>query len=451
MSGAGEGRMAVNDALLNDVVLNKRRQVRTSARSGFPWRKTLAWLAIVLLIAIGIRTYRKEKNRMTPQPRGIVLGMYSGVPDYDYRDELRHIADSGAQAVSLQAIYRMENYDSVEVVRHPTSSPTEESLRRTFKQAKALGLRMMFFPTINLRNEAHDPTWWRGNIQPKDWSLWWKNYTAFNVELARVAQEEGVEWYSLGTEMATTHAFPDQWRHLAKAVRSVFNGKLTYSVNFDSHDGFAFGDCLDVIGMNTYDPISKGEAPPSMEAVQDAWWWIVTKARTLEARFQRPVMVTEVGYPSVKGAHAGPWDFRSHKEADAELQKHLVEGALKVLRQWTEGHAVFYYLYGENLKSGVVPGGPADRTYAPWGKPVEGVLHWYFREPVFEGAIPATDEKLKDALAQSLEAALRREKEYEDAPLPQWVKHYEQRDPELWRRVYGRVHQAGKNTGERQG
>lgn len=413
----------------------------------FPWRRALAWVSLVLLMGYGFRIYNRENQRMTPQPRGIVLGLYAGVPDYDYKDELRRIAESGAQAVSLQAIYRMERYDSVEVVRHPTSSPTEESLRRTFRQAKALGLRMMFFPTINLRNEAHDPTWWRGNIQPKDWNLWWKNYTDFNVKLAQVAEDEGVEWFSLGTEMATTHAFPYQWRQLAKAVKAVFKGKVTYSLNFDSHDGFAFGDCLDVIGMNTYDPISKQKAMPSAEQVRDAWWWIVTKARTLEVRFNRPVMVTEIGYPSVAGAHAGPWDFRSQNEADPELQKHLVEGALQVLRQWTEGHAVFYYLYGENLRSGVIPGGPSDRTYAPWGKPVESVLHWYFQEPVFEGAIPASQQNLKDALAQSLEAAIRKDKEYEDAPLPEWVKRYKDQDPDLWQRIYTRVHQAGKNTG----
>ena len=128
----------------------------------------------------------------------MVLGLYSGVPDYDYRVELARIAESGATAVSLQAIYRMERHDSVEVVRHPTSSPTEASLRRTFRQARERGLRMMFFPTINLRDEAANATWWRGNIEPRDWELWWRNYTAFNVRLAGLAQEEGVEWYSVG-------------------------------------------------------------------------------------------------------------------------------------------------------------------------------------------------------------------------------------------------------------
>jgi len=365
----------------------------------------------------------------------MVLGLYAGVPDYDYGAELARIAASGATAVSLQAIYRMERHDSVEVVRHPTSSPTEASLRRTFRQARERGLRMMFFPTINLRDEAANATWWRGNIEPRDWDLWWRNYAAFNLRLARLAQEEGVEWYSVGTEMASTHRFPDRWRALVQEVRQVFRGRITYSVNFDAHDTFSFGDALDVIGINTYDPIAKRDRRPTDEQIRDAWWWIVYKARTLEARFQRPVMITEMGYPSVAQAHAGPWDFRTSQPPDPELQDRLVTGALKVLRNWGDGEAVFYYLYGENLEKGVVPGGVGDRTYSPWGKPVEASLRWYFAEPIFETGRPTPPELLQEAVAQSLLAAERKNRRYEDGALPGWVEDWKRLHPADWLRV----------------
>lgn len=395
-------------------------------------RTFLAVLAFLALpITFGVLRHR-ERTRLVPQPRGVVLGLYAGVPDYDYREELIHIQGSGATCVSLQAIYRMERYDSTEIVRHPTSSPTEEALRRTFRQARMLGLRMMFFPTINLRDEADNATWWRGNIRPRDWDAWWRGYTAFNVQLARLAQEEGVEWFSVGTEMASTHPFPERWRSLVADVRRVFRGKVTYSVNFDAHDSFAFGDCLDVIGMNTYDPIAKFDDYPSPAQVREAWWWIVYKARTLQARFGRPVMITEVGYPSVAHAHVGPWDFRTEKPADPALQKELVEGALKVLRNWSDGEAVFYYLYGENLKRGMVPGGLEDRTYAPWGKPVEAVLRWYFAEPIFEGHIPPRPENIREATVQTLASHLRKARDYEDAPLPPWVQAWRRDHPDQW-------------------
>jgi hypothetical protein len=377
-----------------------------------------ALLALPLTLAV-IR--RMERRKLVPQPRGMVLGLYAGLPDYDYRQELDRIAAAGATCVSLQAIYRMDTGRSCTIRRHPTSSPTEAALRRTFREARADQLRIMLFPTINLRDEAENAKWWRGNIEPADWDLWWRNYTAFNVHLARIAQEEGVEWYSVGTEMASTHRFPDRWRALVAEVRRVFKGKITYSVNFDSHDSFTFGDCLDVIGMNTYDPIAKHDARPTPEQVRDAWWWIVTKARTLQARFNRPVMITEVGYPSVAGANAGPWDFRTGQPCDLELQEELLEGAFGVLRNWADGQAVFYYLYGENLDRKPV-GGPQDRTYAVWGKPAEATLKAYFALPIFQGQRPLSDQDRHDAVVQSLLGSLRKVRDYEDAQIPPWVE-----------------------------
>ncbi|MBK8791459.1 MAG: hypothetical protein IPO28_15330 [Holophagaceae bacterium] len=221
-----------------------------------------------------------------------------------------------------------------------------------------------------------------------------------------------MERYSLGTEMASTHLFPDQWRRLAADVRQVFKGKLVYSVNFDSHDSFTFGDCLDVIGINTYDPIAKYDDYPTPEQIRDAWWWIVYKARTLTARFQKPVMITEVGYPSVAHAHVGPWDFRTDKPLDLALQNLLLKGAFGVLRHWSDGDAVFYYLYGEHLNQKPV-GGPTDRTYAVWGKPAEATLRKYFREPIWDRHLPPRAENIHEAVVQSLVSWHRKLRDYE--------------------------------------
>ena len=391
-------------------------------------RRILALLAILILPLTLWFVARRQRRALVPQPRGMVLGLYAGLPDYDYRLELDRIQATGATCVSLQAIYRMDTGHSHEIRRHPTSSPTEAALRLTFRQARARGLRMMFFPTINMRDEADNADWWRGNIRPDDWELWWRNYTAFNVRLAALAQEGGVEWYSLGTEMASTHRFPAHWCALAAEVRKVFKGKLVYSVNFDSHDSFTFGECLDVIGVNTYDPIAKYDEYPAPDQIRDAWWWIVYKARTLQARFHRPVMITEVGYPSVAHAHVGPWDFRTDKPVDLDLQDLLLKGAFGVLRYWTDGDAVFYYLYGENLNEKPV-GGRQDRTYAVWGKPAEATLRKYFREPIWDRHLPPREEDIHEAVVQSLVSWHRKVRDYEDAELPPWVLEWEASNP----------------------
>ena len=119
-------------------------------------RRLLVLLALLALPVTLVVKRRIERRVLVPQPRGMVLGLYAGVPDYDYREELDRIAGTGATCVSLQAIYRMDTGHSSEVRRHPTSSPTEEALLHTFRQAKVRGLRMMFFPTLNMRDEAEN-------------------------------------------------------------------------------------------------------------------------------------------------------------------------------------------------------------------------------------------------------------------------------------------------------
>jgi hypothetical protein len=397
-------------------------------------RITTLFALLALPLALwGIR--RKQAKALVPQPRGLVLGMYTGDPDYLYEKELRRIQGTGATCVTLQAIYRMDTGHSNEVHRHPTSSPTEAALLENFRIARRLGLRVMFFPTINLRDEKENVTFWRGNIAPSDWDAWWASYTAFNLRLATLAQEGGVEWYSLGTEMASTHPFTERWCQLAKDVRQAFKGKLTYSVNFDSHDSFEFGSCLDVIGMNTYDPIAKYDEYPTTAQINDAWWWIVAKARTLRARFDRPVMITEVGYPSVAHAHVGPWDFRTGKPLDIPLQDHLLKGAFGVLRHWSDGDAVFYYLYGENLGdrnpdgSLKEPGGLEDRTYAVWGKPAEATLREYFARPIWEGHVPPKQEDIHAAVLETLKSHARKARDFEDYTEPRWVTAWKAAHP----------------------
>jgi hypothetical protein len=91
-----------------------------------------------------------------------------------------------------------------------------------------------------------------------------------------------------------------------------------------------------------------------------------------------------------------------------------------VLRNWSDGQAVFYYLYGENLDRKPV-GGPLDRTYAVWGKPAEATLRAYFALPIFEGQRPLSAQERNEAVVQSLAAGLRKVRDYDDATLAPWM------------------------------
>ncbi|MDE3033299.1 MAG: hypothetical protein KGI56_06510, partial [Acidobacteriota bacterium] len=61
---------------------------------------------IALLAPLGLPlalwfVHRMHRRTLVPQPRGMVLGLYAGDPEYDYHAELDRIAASGATCVSL--------------------------------------------------------------------------------------------------------------------------------------------------------------------------------------------------------------------------------------------------------------------------------------------------------------------------------------------------------------
>lgn len=109
----------------------------------------------------------------------------------------------------------------------------------------------------------------------------WSTYTEQAVHFARIAQEEGVSMYSLGTEtdrLFRTRSGGDYWTNdfgpelmaLVDAVRSEYDGVVTYDMHFSAitEDWFDPGSQylwedldLDLLGISAWFPLA--ESPPS--------------------------------------------------------------------------------------------------------------------------------------------------------------------------------------------
>ena len=110
----------------------------------------------------------------------------------------------------------------------------------------------------------------------------WNTYTHQAVHFARIAQEEGVELYSLGTETdrlfqtrsggALPNNFGQELRTMVDRVRAVYSGLLTYDMHYDAlvtADFYGPGSAslwndldLDVVGISAWFPLV--DARPSM-------------------------------------------------------------------------------------------------------------------------------------------------------------------------------------------
>lgn len=240
-------------------------------------------------------------------------------------------------------------------------------VRTVLTHARRRGLDTLVFPIVRLA--TLEPGRWRGTLAPRDRAQWWQSYEGFLLHYAQLATETGATWLSVGSELGSMEGDEAQWRALITRVRGVFAGRLIYSANWDHFPHVGFWDALDAIGMNAYHPITTQEAPTTAALVA-AWRQLRPGLLLWPALLGKPLIFTEVGYPSVRGGAARPYDFGGEGPADVEAQARAFRAFIEAWSgQPIEGACVWLW---------TGRGGPADRGYMPRGKPAEALLRAWF-------------------------------------------------------------------------
>jgi hypothetical protein len=258
---------------------------------------------------------------------------------------------------------------------------TPDRVRKVIRDAHNAGLKVMLNPHIWIGLYGF-PGEWRGDIKmttDADWTAWFANYRKFILYFARMAQEEGVELFSVGSELRTaTGMRPHEWRRVIHEVRGVYRGPCTYSANWaDEFDRIKFWDLLEYVGISAYFPVGGGSL--------DARLAEAAKVRDRLAKFSRawnkPVIFAESGFRSLRGAGESPsaWKNGAGEAADLEEQRLSYEAWLRTF--W--GEPWFYGVYWWQWF--------ADLEYAPQPatdfqfrhKPAEALVREYFGRPDF--------------------------------------------------------------------
>ena len=177
-----------------------------------------------------------------------------------------------------------------------------------------------------------------------DWRRWFAEYEAYILPYARDAQAAGADMFCVGRELdSTVIRRESDWRRVIGRIRSEFAGPLVYSANFDSWEEIGFWDALDFIGVSAYFPLSDS-TDPSLEELEAGWARALEPLEVASRRWDRPVLFTEAGFPSIASAPRAPW--REEKtSADVWLQSRCFEATLRALasRPWIEG--AFFWLW----------------------------------------------------------------------------------------------------------
>ena len=327
----------------------------------------VALLAIVAIPGSTGRTTARE-----PFQKGMVLGIFSKTdPDY-FRRNLEEIQKLGVDSISLIVPKVQKDVHSTGFYDDPWVTPSNESLRLAIREAHRRGMKVLLMPIVYL--EVLRDGEWRGTIEPADWGAWFDAYESMIGGYALLASEEQVEYFSVGSELCSTERMKGRWERVIRKVRRIYPGRITYSANWDHLEPVSFGRRLDFLGMNAYYEVGKDSA--SEPGAMVGRWRVIQKEirswRSLNG--DKPLVITEVGYPSRTGAGVDPWNYFGEGSPDPEAQRKCYEAFVAAWNGETMLAGVYFYLWwGE--------GGLQDRDYTPRGKPAQRVIEsWYLGE-----------------------------------------------------------------------
>ncbi|MGH9431562.1 MAG: glycoside hydrolase family 113 [Terriglobia bacterium] len=271
----------------------------------------------------------------------------------------RHILESlpqyGVNAVALVP------YGFTRRGRSPTVGfggwERDDQMRVAARVAHARGMKVMLKPAM----------WDAISLQfqsPEERHIWFEQYQTFLEHYARLATEIHADIFCIGGEFTHLSQYDAQWRPLIAQVREIYPGPLVYAANFGQEfETVKFWDALDYIGLQEYYPL-----PDDLDASS-----VMEEVESVQQRFGKPVIFTEVGFSSVKGTNRAPWDDSGSQKIDLGLQVSCYQAIFRVFyaKPWFEG--MYWWRIGSDGD-----GGPQNSSFTPWDKPAMNVVkRWY--------------------------------------------------------------------------
>ncbi len=299
-------------------------------------------------------------------------GAYS-LPDSDV--SLENLAETGADWIALIVTCYQADLASLRIAANETT-PTDAGLIHVIRQAHDLGLRVMLKPHLDL---SRDIWHWRGEIGREytteaQWAEWFTSYRTFIEHYAALAEDHGADQFCVGTELEGTTHREDDWRNVVAVVRARFDGPIIYAANHDGEEvRLTWWDAVDFIGVDAYYPLT-ARTNPTLAELMAAWQPKTAALAALAARWQKPVILTEIGYRSIDGAAIHPWDYQITGRIDLQEQSDCYRAAFESVfgQPWFAG--IYWWAWSPDPRRG----GPTDDDYTPHGKPAEAVIrNWY--------------------------------------------------------------------------
>lgn len=294
------------------------------------------------------------------------------------------IAATGANVISISPRLWTADGDANTVGADQDKTESDASLIAGISAAKAAGIDVILRPHVTGLDGTASY-----DLNPSDTPAFFQSYKEQIVHYATIAQQTGVSVFSIGNELGSLvgEQYKSEWLDIIAAVRTVYQGELTYSAAMNEAKDVSFWGELDTIGVNAYASLSN-TTDPTVAELKAAWnevpvndYWAsvldnkspVDFIKSLSDTYGKQVLLTEVGYRSIDGGATDPGQWYRDGVSDVSDQTNAYQAFLET---WTaEGGS---WLQGYNFWSWELDGRTDTTGYSIIGKPAEQLVKQYF-------------------------------------------------------------------------
>jgi len=312
--------------------------------------------------------------------RGFAVSLHHTNQLDAYLLAINQIAELGFNSIEIVTpAFQIDGQShQIKIESGPNRGPKRRQLLAVLHHARQLGLTTTLMPQVLFTRPRGNE--WRGKINPHRWQPWWNSYRNMIDYFLDIANEASVDTFCIGSELLSTERQIQQWQALIVHIRQQFKGRLTYSTNWDHYNIPAFWRNLDMIGVSGYWNLCQGAEhnPPTTDDLTRRWHEIRKKLLDFATSQERPILFTEIGYPSLPWALTDPWNYvhDDHVRADVDAQ---ATGYASFLVAWDDllstrpnsdrVAGVYFYAWDPYHR-----GGDRDTGYGVRGKPAFNLL-----------------------------------------------------------------------------
>ncbi len=334
------------------------------------WRET-AWR----------QTVQPPKRR--PLPEGLVRGVSyamtntveEGYVSAASLAALRHLKDLSVNSVAVMpyGLVHEPGDPRVLFVHRTARGETDEGIARAVTDARSLGLTAMVQPQLWVGTGA--PVSGIAMADDRAWKSWFDSYRIYVVHQAVVAEASGAALFCVGTELVKTEDREREWHGLIAAARLATGAPLVYAADGAADAArITFWDSLDAIGVDFFEPLLRAEKAKD-PALEEGARQAVRPLAELSARSGKPVLITEAGYPWMRGAWSSPRVEDPKRPPGGEDSARAVSALTRALggAAWWKG--VYWWKTSSDGKAAP----PGQRGFNFLGTPAEKAIADGFR------------------------------------------------------------------------